>query len=112
VYRLRAGMVGPAEALKLSISLLGRWRGFPTVDPDLPREYLPADWPRREARRLFVEVHDACVAPATEYVRSIVRKHDPDAGDAVQGLTVAEAIELYRTPADGRVSSAQVPASA
>lgn len=62
VYRLRAGMVGPAEALKLSISLLGRWRGFPTVDPDLPREYLPADWPRREARRLFVEVHDACVA--------------------------------------------------
>jgi phenylacetic acid degradation operon negative regulatory protein len=112
VYRLRAGMVGPAEALKLSISLLGRWRGFPTVDPDLPREYLPADWPRREARRLFVEVHDACVAPATEHVRSIVQKYDPDAADAVQGLTVAEAIELHRTPTNDRVSSAPAPAPA
>ena len=89
-------MVSPAEALKLSVSLLGRWRGFPTVDPDLPREYLPADWPRRAARRLFVQVHDACVAPATEHVRSVVAKYDPAAAAAVQGLTVAEAIELHR----------------
>lgn len=103
VYRLRAGMVGPAEALKLSVSLVGRWRGFPTVDPDLPREYLPDDWPRREARRLFVEVHDACVAPATEHVRAIVRKYDPAAADLAQGLTVAEAIEFHRTPAEEHV---------
>jgi phenylacetic acid degradation operon negative regulatory protein len=112
VYRLRAGMVSPAEALKLSVSLLGRWRGFPTVDPDLPREYLPADWPRREARRLFVEVHDACVAPATEHVRNVVAQYDPAAAAAVQGLTVAEAIELYRTPAGGTASDVRVSASA
>jgi len=112
VYRLRAGMVGPAEALKLSVSLVGRWRGFPTVDPDLPRQYLPDDWPRREARRRFVEVHDACVAPATEHVRTIVRSYDPEAADAVQGLTVAEAIEFHRTPAENRAHGAQVPASA
>jgi phenylacetic acid degradation operon negative regulatory protein len=99
VYRLRAGMVGPAEALKLSVSLVGRWRGFPTVDPDLPREYLPEGWPRREARRLFTEVHDACVAPATERVRTIVQAYDPDAAAAVRGLTVDETIEFYRTPA-------------
>ena len=110
VYRLRAGMVAPAEALKLSVSLVGRWRGFPTVDPDLPRDYLPDDWPRREARRLFVEVHDACMAPATERVRTIVAKYDPDAAAAVRGLTVAEAIEFYRTPAGGRVPGAHVPA--
>jgi len=106
VYRLRAGMVRPAEALKLSVSLLGRWRGFPTVDPDLPREYLPDDWPRREARRLFIEVHDACVAPATEHVRGIVAKYDRGAAAAVQGLTVAEATELYRTPAGGGTAPA------
>ena len=112
VYRLRAGMVSPAEALKLSVSLVGRWRGFPTVDPDLPRQYLPEDWPRREARRLFVEVHDACLGPAAEHVRSVVRKYDPDAADAVQGLTVAEAIEFHRTPAEGHAASAGVAASA
>lgn len=111
VYRLRDGMVAPAEALGLSVSLLGRWRGFPTVDPDLPREYLPDDWPRREARRLFVEVYDACVAPAAEFVRSVVHRYDPAAAAAVQGLTVAGAIELHRTPADGQPDRSQVPAS-
>jgi phenylacetic acid degradation operon negative regulatory protein len=105
-------MVSPAEALRLSLSQLGRWRGFPTVDPDLPRAYLPGDWPRREARRLFVEVHDACVAPATEQVRRIVHKYDPAAAAAAQGLTVAEAIEFHRTPAEGRVLNMHVPASA
>lgn len=107
VYRLREGMVAPAEALRLSVSLLGRWRGFPTVDPDLPREYLPDDWPRREARRLFVAVHDACVAPATEHVRNVVGRYDPEAAAAVQGLTVAEAIEFHRAP-----ETAHVPVSA
>jgi hypothetical protein len=78
----------------------------------LPREYLPADWPRREARRLFVEIHDACVAAASEHVRSIVAKYDPDAAAAVQGLTVAEATELHRTPVAGRAPGADVTASA
>jgi phenylacetic acid degradation operon negative regulatory protein len=110
VYRLRAGMVSPAEALKLSVSLVGRWRGFPTVDPDLPRQYLPEDWPRREARRLFVEVHDACLGPAAEHVRNVVRTYDPEAADAVQALTVAEAIEFHRTPAEGQAAPARVPA--
>lgn len=98
VYRLREGMIAPAEALQLTVSVLGRWRGFPTVDPDLPREYLPEDWPRREARRLFVAVHDACVGPATGHVRAIVRRYDEAAAAAAAGLTVAEAIELHRAP--------------
>ena len=38
------------------------------------------------------------MAPATEHVRSIVAMHDPASAAAVQGLTVAEAIELHRTP--------------
>lgn len=111
VYRLRDGMVSPAEALQLSISVLGRWRGFPTVDPDLPRDYLPEDWPRREARRLFVEVHDACVAPASAHVRNVVSRYDAAAAAAVQGLTVAEAIELHRTPAEAALTGAARPAA-
>jgi phenylacetic acid degradation operon negative regulatory protein len=97
VYRLRSGMISPADALRLYISVLGRWRGFPTVDPDLPCEYLPNDWPRREARRLFVEIYDACVPLAELHVRNVVRKYDGRAAAAVQGLTVDQSLDLYRS---------------
>jgi len=35
-----------------------------------------------------VEVHDACVAPATEHVRNIVRRYDPGGAGAVQGYRI------------------------
>jgi phenylacetic acid degradation operon negative regulatory protein len=96
VYDLRAGAVAPADALRIVVSLLGRWRGFPTVDPDLPRESLPIDWPRREARRLFVEVYDACIPLAAMYVRSVISRFDPATADMVRGLSVAKSLEHYR----------------
>ncbi len=51
--RLRAGRLAPAEALVTRTRLMDEWRRFPREDPDLPDEFLPADWPRREARELF-----------------------------------------------------------
>ena len=96
VYDLRAGAVAPADALRIVVSLLGRWRGFPTVDPDLPRESLPVDWPRREARRLFVEVYDACIPLAAMHVRSVISRFDPATADMVRGLSVAKSLEHYR----------------
>lgn len=95
VYRLRAGMVSPAEALKISVSVLARWRGFPTVDPDLPSSSLPVDWPRREARRLFTEVYDACVPLAEMHVKNVIRAYDAACADEVRGFTVDETIAYY-----------------
>jgi phenylacetic acid degradation operon negative regulatory protein len=95
VYRLRAGEVAPAEALKIALLVLGRWRGFPTVDPDLPAQYLPSDWPRREARRLFVSVYDACVPLANQYVRGVVAKYDGELAATTGALTVEGALAHY-----------------
>jgi phenylacetic acid degradation operon negative regulatory protein len=97
VYRLRAGEVAPAEALKIALVVLGRWRGFPTVDPDLPAQYLPSDWPRREARRLFVSVYDACVPLANQYVRSVLAPYDTELAAEAGALTVEEALAHYAT---------------
>ena len=63
--RLRGGRLGTSEALVTHTWLIDEWRRFPREDPDLPDEFLPSDWPRQEARKLFDRlVRD--LAPAAE----------------------------------------------
>ena len=52
-----------SAAFRLQTSLVHAWRRFPFLDPDLPGELLPADWPRRRAHELFSARH-ARWAPA------------------------------------------------
>jgi phenylacetic acid degradation operon negative regulatory protein len=42
---------------RLQTLLVHAWRKFPFLDPDLPAELLPAEWPRRRAHDLFVDRH-------------------------------------------------------
>ncbi len=41
------------EAFVAQVELIQSWRGFPFVDPDLPAELLPRDWPGPAAATLF-----------------------------------------------------------
>jgi phenylacetic acid degradation operon negative regulatory protein len=43
------------------------WRRFPFLDPDLPAELLPADWPRPRAHDLFAGRHERWRARAMDY---------------------------------------------
>jgi phenylacetic acid degradation operon negative regulatory protein len=52
---------------RLQTLLVHAWRRFPFLDPDLPAELLPADWPRRRAHELFTRRHSAWAGPAREY---------------------------------------------
>jgi phenylacetic acid degradation operon negative regulatory protein len=70
--RLRRGSVRPAEALVTRTRLMDEWRRFPREDPDLPDEFLPGDWPRREARALFHELFRALEPGANRRVAEIV----------------------------------------
>jgi phenylacetic acid degradation operon negative regulatory protein len=56
---------GPAETFRAQTAMVHAWRKFPFIDPDLPKELLPGDWPRDEARELFLDRH-ARWAPAAE----------------------------------------------
>ena len=48
----------PGDVLARQIELVHAWRRFPSVDPALPRELLPARWSGLQAARLFAERHE------------------------------------------------------
>jgi phenylacetic acid degradation operon negative regulatory protein len=56
----------PADALARQVELVHAWRRFPSIDPALPRELLPARWSGLEAARLFADRHQRWTVPATQ----------------------------------------------
>ncbi|GLW06409.1 PaaX family transcriptional regulator [Microtetraspora sp. NBRC 13810] len=82
--RVRGGAVGASEALVARSGIMDTWRGFPNLDPGLPAELLPQDWPRTAARDLFVEVYDTLGPLAESRVRQIVTEFDHDLAGLVR----------------------------
>ena len=70
--RVSNGDVGAAEGLVARTTIMDRWRNMPNLDPELPSELLPKDWPRDAARALFVDVYDGLGALAEMRVRQIL----------------------------------------
>ena len=67
--RVRA--LSPEACFRQQTLLVHAWRRFPFLDPDLPAELLPADWPRRRAHELFVTRHERWQAKAAAYFASL-----------------------------------------
>ncbi|MBA2284472.1 MAG: PaaX family transcriptional regulator [Ktedonobacteraceae bacterium] len=65
LLRVREGRVEPPEAMLARPHVMDAWRAFPGQDPDLPAEFLPADWPRNTARSICMEVYET-LRPAAE----------------------------------------------
>jgi phenylacetic acid degradation operon negative regulatory protein len=53
----RARPTSPESFFRQQTLLVHAWRRFPFLDPDLPTELLPPDWPRQRAHGLFVDRH-------------------------------------------------------
>ncbi|WP_241661141.1 PaaX family transcriptional regulator C-terminal domain-containing protein [Thermomonospora catenispora] len=75
--QVRDGAV-PAAALRVRTELMYAWPPFPGLDPELPAELLPADWPRGRAHQVFAELYDSLGPPTERRVRDIVAAHAPD----------------------------------
>lgn len=54
----------PPDVLVRQAELVHAWRRFPSVDPALPRELLPARWTGARATRLFAERHELWLGDA------------------------------------------------
>jgi phenylacetic acid degradation operon negative regulatory protein len=76
--RVRQGGVGASEALVTRTALMDTWRNFPNLDPELPDELLPQDWPRRQARGIFAEVYNGLGPLAEVRVKQVVSQHAPE----------------------------------
>ena len=51
--------------------VLTSWRPLPYIDPGLPREFLPTEWPGNEATELFYFLHDRLFPLAQQHVERI-----------------------------------------
>lgn len=76
--RVRQGGVGASEALVARTALMDTWRNFPNLDPELPDQLLPPDWPRRQARGIFAEVYNGLGPLAEVRVKQVVSQHAPE----------------------------------
>jgi phenylacetic acid degradation operon negative regulatory protein len=63
VTEFRAPSV-PSDVLLRQLELVHAWRRFPTLDPSLPRELLPARWTGLRAAELFADRHGRWLADA------------------------------------------------
>jgi phenylacetic acid degradation operon negative regulatory protein len=57
----------PAAVFAAQTALVHAWRRFPFIDPDLPDDLLPGDWPRPRAYALFRERHERWAPAAQEH---------------------------------------------
>jgi phenylacetic acid degradation operon negative regulatory protein len=77
VERMLAGRVAPTQALVLRTNALAHWRDIVRVDPELPSELLPDDWPLNHARGVFLQLWEGLGDLALGRLRDIVGRHDP-----------------------------------
>src|SRR5579884_4907 len=75
---LKKMQLSPEEALRMRTQAMDLWRSFPALDPDLPVELLPSDWPRKRARQLFITTYDE-LGPLAQYrVQQILARYSPE----------------------------------
>lgn len=74
---------GGVGALVRRTQLVNVWRLVPGLDPGLPVDVLPADWPRERARVAFEELYSRLAPAALRRVRAAVSTRAPErASDA------------------------------
>jgi phenylacetic acid degradation operon negative regulatory protein len=81
--QMRSGSMSDRDALVARIQVAYRWFVIATVDPDLPAELLPGDWPRNPARDIFVDLYDELGPQAEARVRKILRRFAPELSERV-----------------------------
>jgi len=88
--RIRAGHVSGAAAVQARTEIMDAYRQFPIVDPELPIELMPANWPRAKAREVFVAVYDGLAAQAQEHVRTLVTRFSDSPSHDIRAHSTAE----------------------
>ena len=93
--RARLGEVSSAQALTARTQLMDTWRRFPGLDPDLPQEVLPADWPRAAARQAFAELYDLLGPLAELRVQQVLAESAPELAPLARFHATADVVELH-----------------
>ncbi|MEU5909322.1 PaaX family transcriptional regulator C-terminal domain-containing protein [Micromonospora sp. NPDC047527] len=106
VPQVRSGQVDGAAAVRTRTEVMDTFRRFPILDPQLPREILPAGWLRQPARELFAAVYDGLAEPAERHVRAVVGQFTDSAQPGIQAHTTTDLLAGVRGDV-GRARPAQ-----
>ncbi|HTT27237.1 MAG TPA: PaaX family transcriptional regulator C-terminal domain-containing protein [Solirubrobacteraceae bacterium] len=87
---VRRGTLTASEALIARTTVMDSWRRFLGVEPFLPADLLPSDWPRASMRELFLELYDNLAPVAKARCQQIVAKHSPELATLVTHHAVVE----------------------
>lgn len=90
VTDIESRAVTGADAVRARTEVMDTYRRFPVLDPLLPIELLPAEWPRARAREVFVAVYDGLAGPAQEHVQAVVSGAADGPHSGIGTHTVAE----------------------
>jgi phenylacetic acid degradation operon negative regulatory protein len=93
----RRGDITASHALVKRTEVMDSWRQFLGLEPDLPEELLPRDWPRARMRSLFLELYDSLAPVAKARCQQIVTEHSPELAALVGYHTAGtDAADSYR----------------
>ncbi|WES63246.1 PaaX family transcriptional regulator C-terminal domain-containing protein [Microbacter sp. GSS18] len=70
-HQVEADDIPGREAFARYVRSIDTWRIIPYIDPGLPRELLPHDWPGEEGSRLMLHLRDRYRAPAADFVSTV-----------------------------------------
>ncbi|MGH3248585.1 MAG: PaaX family transcriptional regulator [Trebonia sp.] len=91
--RVKQGQVSVSEALVERTAIMDTWRTFPHLDPDLPDDVLPPDWPRKRACEIFTETYDT-LGPLAEFrFRQVIAAYAPELAPLVSHFTTQTALQ-------------------
>lgn len=93
LLRVRGGAVSAAEALPARTEVMDTWRHFPNLDPELPVELLPPDWPRSTAHDVFADLYDSLGPLAEIRVRQVVSEFSDELAPLVKHHTTRALID-------------------
>ncbi|NKQ51350.1 PaaX family transcriptional regulator [Amycolatopsis sp. K13G38] len=99
---LDAGLIGPAQAMRIRTELRVSWRHFPETDPDLPAELLPPGWDRARAQGVFVRIYDRLGPLAEIRFRQILGTVAPELVDLAAHHDSATVAERFAALGDRR----------
>ncbi len=64
--------LSPARAFAQYVPLVTGWRQLPYLDPGLPNELLPSNWPGERAESLFMQMHQRLSGPSRAYAQLLL----------------------------------------
>ena len=85
----RRGALTATQALVSRTNVMDEWRTFIGLEPELPSELLPGDWPRGRLHDLAFELHDSLAPIAQARCEQIIAKHAPELAPLLTHQTAA-----------------------